>query len=122
MAWTDDINLQVHDSVGADVHADLCEVTPPTGTVLHIPVERLPETFESEFDTGSDERDFNLLKVLVSSTHLPAPLEKGRGTVGHKFVFDAEPGKTWWCRQIEQHGRAGGYHRLLLSDYEGPID
>lgn len=120
MSMSDTINLQVHDVVGADVHGDAGVYTLQSGAQVPGKFERVPETTATEF--GDTERDYNLLVLIVSKTLVAQPHEVGRPGAGDGIVFGDEPAVTWYVRQIVNHGRAGGYHRLLCADYNGPID
>ncbi len=121
MAMIDDINLQAHDVVGADVHGDPGVYTTQAGVEVEGRFERLPSTFESEF--GDTEREYDVMSVLVSSSLVSTPREVGRTGSGDSIVFDDEPGVTWYVRRIQNHGRAGGFHRLVCTgNYRGPIE
>lgn len=83
-----------------------------------------PTAWNSYFDTGSTDIDYNMLAVKIGVNQIPnAPVEQARATnQGDSFILDDLPNETWYVREKLNDGEhACGYHEMNVSDYQGPL-
>ena len=83
-----------------------------------------PTAWNSYFDTGSIDIDYNMLAVKIGVNQIPnAPVEQARGSnQGDSFILDDLPSETWYVREKLNDGKhACGYHEMNVSDYQGPL-
>ena len=83
-----------------------------------------PTAWNSYFDTGSTDIDYNMLAVKIGVNQIPnAPVEQARGSnQGDSFILDDLPSETWYVREKLNDGKhACGYHEMNVSDYQGPL-
>ncbi len=95
------------------------------GNTPDIPLNFIPDAnlFQSVFDTGSTERDFDVIVGYFSAVELIAtPLEQGRGSAGDTWVFTDTSSETWHVKQLAASAEnAGSYYEVLMTNYSGPL-
>lgn len=101
--------------------------TPVIKNALSFYVIIEPSLWDSVFDTGTDEIDFNGTTIRISKKDLPfKPQETGRGGAGDNMVFEdvnRESGRTWHVRNLENVADySGAFYQVLITDYSGPIN
>ncbi len=95
------------------------------GTVVDIPLNFIPNAnrFQSVFDTGGSDVDFDIITGLFSASEVTAtPLEQGRGTAGDTWVFSDTTAETWHVKQLAASAEnVGSYYDVLMTNYSGPL-